>query len=658
MGHISKGEKVKALRNELELMRKKCPDLDFKKAFVLMDEIDDDVKPLNPMIEFVELEQSLHFIIDKIPYRLFWKDTSLCVLGSNKVYKNRIEEGGEEQILQNGIKEEGEKFDKEIVEGKRKSATFRFFYTNSKNDKSVFKIEKIALLNKQNAVVGILETQIDLSYQYRLKDKLFEVNRLLFSVLNKIPYAVFWKDKDFKFKYANKRFLDVVGCKSIMEIVGKTGSEMFWKEGSGEFLSEDLVIKRTKRPILNREEFMTKADGAKIWLKINKAPVLNEKDEFDGIIGVLDDITESFGTRIALRHSEARLKNYFDCSTDGIVVLNGNLEIRDVNMAVESIFAQEPDYFQEKNLFDLFVDDDHLLAFKVKCLQMDIESVSGQCVANDGKCGLKYLNLDLIYIELDHYICLIKDVTELQLAIKKAEESNRLKTAFLQNISHEIRTPLNAIIGFSNLLLLKMYENESEAENFTQIIFSNSEYLLGLINSVIDLSKIEADQISLKVEKITLFPFLQKEILPVIVSERDRFNKKGVDVKVVFEDTDLDLTMVVDVYRLKQIIVNLMYNAIKFTEQGKVHLLVKHENDLIRFVVVDTGIGIQKGELDKIFHRFYKVSDSNLTRTNMGTGLGLAIVKKLLKLMKGTIDVESEVNVGSTFTFTLPLNYE
>ncbi len=335
MGYISKDQKIKALRNELELMREKCPGLDFEKAFVLLQGVEKECYMSNPRVEFVDLEQSLHFIIDRIPYRIFWKDLSLRILGSNKVYRNLIQDGGEELKLQEGIRKEGEKFDKEIVGGSRKNATFRFYYTNAKNETSVFKIEKIALLNKQNLLVGILEIHIDLSYQYRLKDKLFEINRLLFSVLNKIPYAVFWKDKDLKFKYANKRFLDVVGCKSLMEIVGKTDSDMFWTDQIGEFRSEDLVMKRTKKPILNIEEFMTKADGAKIWLRINKAPVLNDRGEFEGIIGVLDDITDSFETRNALRHSEARLKSYFDCSTDGIIVLNDNLDIREVNMAIQ-----------------------------------------------------------------------------------------------------------------------------------------------------------------------------------------------------------------------------------------------------------------------------------------------------------------------------------
>ncbi len=513
-------------------------------------------------------------------------------------------------------------------------------------------IREIEMAYNQDSEAG--SSNADTTYQNLHKNNNETDKNLLAIVFDTIPGAVFWKDADFRFKYVNQKFLEVVGYKYLSDVEGKTDFELKWlKDESEHFRVSDLKIAESQKPLLGIKEKLTTAEGKTIWLKSHKAPIITENGKFEGIIGVIEDISERQSTRIALRHSEARLKSYFNNVTDGIFVLDEGFTIQNVNPATFDITGLTPEELKDKRIFDLFTNDESLMKVKANCFGMDIEPVSGECsmIVNDRE--LKYLKIDVVKIEIDHYICILKDVSELTRAIKKAQESNKLKTAFLQNISHEIRTPLNAIIGFSNILIRNMYESEEDAIRYKKIIFANSEYLLGLVNSVIDLSKIEAGQTNLNPEEIILVPFLHNEVLPIIESERNRLEKSDIQIHIDTGKLYENLSMYVDANRLKQIIVNLMHNALKFTMEGSVSLIVKQQNDYLKFEVVDSGIGINKDQLNRIFHRFYKIINSQ--QVSMGSGLGLAIVKKLLNLMNGDISVSSVEGKGSTFTFVLPI---
>lgn len=238
---------------------------------------------------------------------------------------------------------------------------------------------------------------------------------------------------------------------------------------------------------------------------------------------------------------------------------------------------------------------------------------------------------------------------ELVAAKEKAEESDLLKSAFLANMSHEIRTPMNAIIGFSSLLN-KGYLLADRQHTYLNLIQENCQHLLRLIDDIVDISKIEADQLFLRMESCSVSEIMQeiKSHFEPIVERR----YPHVELWVEETSENTPLMMYTDVFRLKQIFLNLIENALKFTEKGFVrygHLLDKA--DSVHFYVMDTGVGIAHEHIDAIFQSFRK-----LDQYSSGTGLGLSIVKKLLIQMGGTIWVESEPNVGSTFHFTLPLS--
>ena len=233
---------------------------------------------------------------------------------------------------------------------------------------------------------------------------------------------------------------------------------------------------------------------------------------------------------------------------------------------------------------------------------------------------------------------------------KRATESDRLKTAFLANMSHEIRTPMNAILGFSSLMTDSSL-SQKDKEEFSQIILDNGEHLLGLINDIIDISKIESDQMSFSKKKFSL----EKLIDGIEKHYREIITKKEssqIQIKVIIA-LPADYLCNSDEFRLKQVLDNLIDNAIKFTQLGSVTLEVKKNKSKIEFKVIDTGIGIPEEDLENIFRRFVQ-SSINEKKNYGGTGLGLAISKNIVNQLGGEIQVISEQDKGSEFHFFIP----
>lgn len=236
-------------------------------------------------------------------------------------------------------------------------------------------------------------------------------------------------------------------------------------------------------------------------------------------------------------------------------------------------------------------------------------------------------------------------------AMLKAEESDRMKSAFLANMSHEIRTPLNGIMGFSSLLQENNYSEEQKKE-FLKHIVKNGESLLVLINDIIDISQLQE-----KLLDIVPIDFQINELMDnIYMNFSEILRKKGdSDVEIILENRFSDENILVhsDPIRIGQILNNLMGNAIKYTKQGKVVLGCKLVENGIEFYVEDTGIGIPKEHLTKIFDRFY--TSRTLNTGERRFGLGLSISKGLVELLGGTISAESTIDVGSKFSFFLPL---
>ncbi|MBD2603705.1 response regulator [Scytonema hofmannii FACHB-248] len=232
---------------------------------------------------------------------------------------------------------------------------------------------------------------------------------------------------------------------------------------------------------------------------------------------------------------------------------------------------------------------------------------------------------------------------------QQLERTNQLKNLFLANTSHEIRTPLSSIIGFTQLLLAQGYDPTRERhQEYLNIIQSSGKHLLALINDILDLSKIEANQLEVQWETVNV-PTLCNNVFALLKEKAANKNlnlRLEVDAKIT--------TLVADSLRLKQMLLNLLFNALKFTTTGSVGLKVAVKREFMYFTVWDTGAGISKQDQTELFQPYFQIPNA-VTARDEGTGLGLALTRKLVEIHSGWLKVESKVNQGSRFTIVLPL---
>lgn len=437
---------------------------------------------------------------------------------------------------------------------------------------------------------------------------------------------------------------------------------------------------------LFEEEYrVLRADGEIRWIRGRSFPIRNEKGEIYRLTGISEDITERKLAQEALRKSEERFRKIFEEGPLGMSLMSLNGRFLKVNTALCQMLGYNQSDLLALTLNDLSHPEDigshqafiHDL-FCQKNVQKNIEqryiTKSGQILWGNLKCSIIYdTNGSALY-----GLAMLEDITarkeaqealaaerallakrigertsELSLANAKLARAVRLKDEFLANMSHELRTPLNAILGMSEVLRLNVYGilNTDQLEALKHIE-SGGHHLLALINDILDLSKIEADQMELRVGPIVVSELCQASLLFI----KQTAQKK--QLKVAFSTDNMVQTFEADERRIKQVLVNLLSNAVKFTPLGgQVGLEVKanQAQELISFTVWDTGIGIAKQDMTKLFESFVQI-DSRLSRQHEGTGLGLSLTYRLVELHAGGIHLESEVGKGSRFTVSLPLS--
>ncbi|MFO8234220.1 MAG: ATP-binding protein [Bacteroidales bacterium] len=417
-----------------------------------------------------------------------------------------------------------------------------------------------------------------------------------------------------------------------------------------------------------------------------------EKYLINEISIIIAKFIENHKSQHALKENEEKYRNLFNSSRDAILVADTERNIIDANPAAEELFGYKIEEIQGKKTQFLYDTSDeykkmgewlkqyynngffNLIRYKKK----DNNSFYGETNA----CYLKNSNGEVI-----GFVGLIRDITEhleaekaikeqneeyealneelketneriknineeLQISKEKAEESIRLKNAFLANMSHEIRTPMNGIIGFANLIKDNKH-NPEKMNEFVDIIEERSHSLLSLLDDIIDLSKIDARQLKIEENKCSL-NILMDNLYDIFQQELNDLEKENIALSVHKTFTNGNDIIISDESRIKQILSNLIKNAIKFTPEGEIEIGYNLRNlDTLIFYVKDTGIGIPQNKKEEIFERFRQLDDS-ITRKYGGTGLGLAITKELLHYLGGEIWVESEENKGSTFYFTIP----
>ncbi|HAC16780.1 MAG TPA: hypothetical protein DCE78_12680 [Bacteroidetes bacterium] len=342
--------------------------------------------------------------------------------------------------------------------------------------------------------------------------------------------------------------------------------------------------------------------------------------------------------------------------SDGVIVLDSTDRVVYCNDAMLNILKYDDSGIIGHSASSVFIDFPEIIqhVHSVETHKLSVEKPS------ENQDDSKHFEVTITKIEdstgkKTAKVLLFHDVTtlvhnqiELLSARIKAEESDRLKTAFLANMSHEIRNPMNGIIGFAGFIKDPV-SSDSDRMRYASIIEKNAQHLMNIINDIIDISKIESGHDKLILDAISISELMND----LSVFFNDQANQKNLDLNFASSVSSSNDFIIIDPQKLRQILVNIINNAIKFTEEGSVTVRVKKLKNQLIFTIKDTGIGIEPDEINGIFERFKQSFDSK-RKSFGGTGLGLSISKAYTNLLEGELSVESELQKGSTFTLKIP----
>jgi PAS domain S-box-containing protein len=549
--------------------------------------------------------------------------------------------------------------------------------------------EQISILQHTGVSHGSLQKLFD-----ELKKNVLAPETMLQLIIDHIPQRIFWKDTNFKYLGCNKPFALDAGLKEPSEIIGMDDFELSWKKTADLYRADDTFVMQTKQPKLKYQEPEDKPDGSIMWVETNKLPLSDKNGNVIGLLGTYEDITErKFSEqKISKQSEEIQQKNrelrkhISELKKATALIIQSQKKL---NKAQEISNTGSWSWDFETNMIEFSENGRRLLGLDKSYFKLEIEKLRSYIHKDDLKEFIARISKSLeenVPFDFEFRIIkpdnrewyahaigsLIRDVNgelktfegqfsditlrkqfemELIEAKERAEESDRLKSAFLANMSHEIRTPMNAIIGFTQLLAdPNIMENKKE--EFIKIITHNGQTLIRLIDDIIDIARIEAGRLTINKSEChlnVLLPELQKQYLEIVQT----IGKKNIDI--ILDIPSEKIICYTDSFRLRQVLSNLIDNALKFTKEGYIEIgLKKTDDNNLLFYVRDTGIGIPEDKIGLIFDRFMQVEEAD-TRTYGGTGLGLTISQNLVRMLNGEIKVDSKQGEGSIFYFTLPL---
>ncbi|MBL7870885.1 MAG: PAS domain S-box protein [Cyclobacteriaceae bacterium] len=488
---------------------------------------------------------------------------------------------------------------------------------------------------------------IDISKQKKVEELLRKSNDLFINLFDHNPAAIAISSlKDAKIININAAFLDVFGFTCKEEVIGKTAAELDFlvrpeqRAEMTSFLKENKSVKNYEAAIITSKGESKVVSASALILELNEEPCL---------FSVTIDITEKHKLEERLR----QLATIVDFSDDAIHSKSPDGIIKTWNKGAEKMYGYTFEEVLGKHI-SLIIPPEYINEEKGNNLRVQNQEIISHYetvrMKRNGEQFYVSLSTSPIKDKLENIVgiaVISRDITER----KKAEDSSKLKDAFLSIISHEIRTPLNAIMGFSDILA-KRKLGDQEKEYIT-IIKSAGYDLLKIINDIIDMSKIEAGTMVFEETSISVKELFQSlnEMMTAKAGKKNlslSFNCSKEVPAILFGDQK----------RLEQIIISLTNNAIDFTENGTIDVQAsvlnkEDKNILIEFSVSDTGTGISLDKIKTIFDRFRQIEPHD-KRKQGGVGLGLSIAKRLVELQGGSMTVESELKKGSVFTFSVP----
>ena len=486
---------------------------------------------------------------------------------------------------------------------------------------------------------------------------------LLEALMETIPDDIYFKNRAGQFLRINRAKALRSGLTDPRQAIGKSDASFFQSEHADASLAQEQEIMQSETPLVDQVERLVWPDGHISWVSATKVPLRDHTGQIIGTVGISRDITKHHDTEEALHVERDRLRTLIDNLPDHIFIKDRDGRFMTVNSTLVFSLGKQSESellgLSDRDIFELEmakrfeIDDQRVIKTGVMLFNREEELAT-----TDGfrrtilttKVPLRSKTGDIIGL-----VGICRDITErklaeeeLQRAKEAAEVANRAKSDFLANMSHEIRTPMNAVIGMTELLLGS--EIQAEQRDYLETIRDAADSLMGVINDILDFSKIESGKFELDNYPIEVREWLGDTVRTLGV----RAHAKHIELAFDIDDA-VPQFVLGDGLRLRQIILNLVGNAIKFTEQGEVFVSVKaaqltEDHVQLHFSVSDTGIGMTPEQQSRVFQAFEQ-ADTSMTRRYGGTGLGLSISSRLVSLMGGRLNVHSQPGQGSTFEF-------
>ncbi len=509
------------------------------------------------------------------------------------------------------------------------------------------------------------------------------------TLLEHLPVHVLQKDIDGRFVFVSQSFSQLLG-KTVEEVLGKTDYDFYDAIIADKFRKDDLRVVRDGL-IVDDVERTQQPNGTIAFMQVRKAPLRDPKGTIIGVQGIFWDVTETLSGRMQLQRIESWAHALIQAALDAVLIVDIDGRVLEVNPAVATILGYQQQGGEHPPLGDIMrlsasdvavtetepvplrtADEEHLPAGDPVLLNRLLQRATGRRIEvrlkrpDNSWFDAEISAHPLVVENSSGWAIFIRDITrrkksvaELQTAKEAAERANMAKSEFVANVSHELRTPLTGIVGLHELLERSALDDQQR--EYLALARNSSDNLLALIDALLDFSKIEAHRLQLEHEPFDLVECVESAANSLAA----RAQLRGLEL-VIDCDPQLPTQVIGDGGRVRQILLNLIGNAIKFTERGDIQVrvapdpLAAHDEGMpsetcsIRFDVIDAGIGMTPETQAVIFEAF-RQADSSTTRRYGGTGLGLAICKELVHLMGGTISVASEPHRGSTFSFRIPM---
>jgi PAS domain S-box-containing protein len=490
-----------------------------------------------------------------------------------------------------------------------------------------------------------------------------------------VEERVYFKDLDSRFLLVSEGWLEAVGgSRSLEDVVGQTDHDFFSAPHADKARADEQQIIATGKPLVGKLELETFNDRPNLWAHSTKMALRDEHGTIIGTWGITRNVTAQVQAEEALRASreeleasELMLRVLFEQAPHATCIYDrSTLAIVAINDAATATYGYSREEFLAMTIMDVIPPEDRSLFAGVARPWQGHESSGLRDAAaqrhlckNGGIIDVEVTTSDVV---LDGRACRVassQDVTErkraaaeIAAALDGAVEASNMKSAFLATISHEIRTPMNGVLGMTELLLDT--ELDDEQREIAQQVSRSGELMLDLMNDILDISKIEAGQLQLELDDYPLRETIEMACAVAVLQA----DAKGLRFDVRIAD-EVPAATHGDGRRLRQVLVNLVSNAVKFTSEGTITADASTlprfgAAEVLRVVISDSGIGIDASILDEMFEPFTQ-ADASTTRTYGGTGLGLSIARELVELMGGTIGADSEVGRGSSFWIELPL---